>query len=403
MERVTRVLATSHEICLKGGNRKWFQRKLSESVRRALADLPVASVSRPASRLMVNFSDEVPFTEVARRLATVFGLHSIMPTYAGGRTQDDLEAALAPHLDRLEPTSFRIRALRPDKGYPLTSPELERRIGAFVVARTGWTVDLKHPDQIIWVLADTSGLWFWIRTVPGPGGLPTGVGGRALCLLSGGIDSPVAAWMTMKRGVRVDLVHFHSVPRVDPAGLETIHELAGHLDRFQGRTRLAMVPLVEIQEEIATRCPPQLRIILYRRFMLRIAQKLARRMKCRALVTGESLGQVASQTVENLSSIDIATAMPVLRPLIAFDKQEIVALARRAGTYDLSIEQNADCCSFLMPDRPATRTVPSQLDEAERVLDVDDMVWRAVRATTIHRDIERAPWDRLPIPPEALT
>jgi len=402
MDTVTRVFATTNEISLKGSNRRWFENTLTAGVRRALAGLPVASVTRPASRVLATFHEPVTVPDVARRLGTVFGLHSILPASHGGSNLTELEVTLAPHLDRMPRGSFAVRCRRSDPRFPTPSPEVERRVGAFVVSRTGWPVDLEHPEHTVHVLIDRNGVWFWLRQIPGPGGLPVGVGGRALCLLSGGIDSPVAAWMTMKRGLRVDYIHFHSGPRNGAASVEKVEALVRQLNRFGGASRLVVVPLGDIQDEVARRCPPEYRVLLYRRFMLRIAGRVARRLRARALVTGESLGQVASQTVENLAAVEAAVPMPVLRPLVALDKLEIIERARRAGTYDLSIRPQADCCSFMMPDRPATRATARQLTEAEAALDVDAMVRRAVTDREVRRDLGVAPWTEIPVPVQAV-
>ncbi len=398
METVTQVLATTNEISLKGGNRKWFERTLTDNVRRAVKDLPGASVTRPAWRVLVDFTEPVPFTEVARRLHTVFGLGAIMAIEQVGSTLDDLEQALEPELRRRSPASFAVRCLRSDKSFPMTSPEIERAVGTFVQEKVGWPVDLRHPELTIHVLVDQNGLSTWIRRVAGPGGLPVGVGGRGTCLLSGGIDSPVAAYMMMKRGMRLDFVHFHSVPRTDPASLEKVHDLVRVLNRFQGPSRVAMVPLLAIQEEVAARCPAALRVLLYRRFMIQLAERLAGRFRGRALVTGESLGQVASQTIENMSAVEAAASSPVLRPLIGLDKQQIIAIARRAGTFELSIQPHFDCCSFLMPDNPATKSTAAELERAATELDERTLLADALARADIHRITDAAPWDEMPIP-----
>ena len=280
----------------------------------------------------------------------------------------------------------------------MTSPEIERAVGSFVQERTGWPVDLSNPDLTIHVLVDENGLSTWTRRVAGPGGLPVGVSGRATCLISGGIDSPVAAHLLMKRGMRLDFVHFHSVPRTDSASLEKVEDLVRIMVRYQGPARLAMVPLLPIQEQIAALCPPELRVLLYRRFMLRLAEQTARHMRSDALVTGESLGQVASQTIENLRAVEAVATLPVLRPLIGLDKPEIIERARRMGSYETSILPHFDCCSFLMPDRPATRSTVSELDDAEGALDVAKLVSEALAATGMHRIDTGVPWDEIPMP-----
>ena len=402
MEHVTQVLATTNEISLKGGNRKWFERTLTENVRRALADLPVAAVTRPAWRVLISFSPPVVFAEAARRLHTVFGLGAIMAVEHAGFTMGDLQAAIEPRLEGLSPATFAVRCLRSDKTYPMTSPEIERSVGSFVQEKTGWPVRLHDPDLTIHILIDENGLFTWTRRVPGPGGLPVGVSGRASCLLSGGIDSPVAAYMMMKRGMRLDFVHFHSVPRTDPASLEKVHDLVRVLNRYQGQARLAMVPLLEIQEQIAARCPASLRVLLYRRFMFGLTERVARRFRARALVTGESLGQVASQTIENMAAVEAITSLPVLRPLIGLDKQQIINIAKMAGTFELSILPHFDCCSFLTPDNPATKSFADELDAAEAALDVNTLVADALDRTEVFRVNEAAAWEESPIPVEAI-
>jgi thiamine biosynthesis protein ThiI len=401
METVSRILATTSEISLKGGNRRWFERTLTDNVRNALTELPVASVERPAWRVLITFGEPVDFAEVARRLGTVFGIGGMMAVEHAGHTMDDLQTHIGPRLEDLTPSSFAIRCQRSEKRFPMTSPEIERTLGSFVQERTGWPVDLGNPDLTIHVLVDENGLFTWTHRVPGPGGLPVGVGGRATCLISGGIDSPVAAYLLMKRGMRLDFVHFHSVPRTDPASLEKVEELIRILIRYQGPARLAMVPLLPIQEEIAARCPAELRVLLYRRFMLRLGETLAHRMRSDALITGESLGQVASQTIQNLRAVESVATMPVLRPLIGLDKPEIIGIARRMGTYETSIIPHFDCCSFLMPDRPATKSTSRELDNAEEALDVQELVSKAIDTTEIRPVDEPVGWEEIPLPPGA--
>lgn len=401
MEMVTKILATTNEVSLKGGNRKWFEQKITDNVKNVLEDLPLDKVQRPRWRVLVSFTEPVPFREVARRMATVFSIASIMPVEKVGHTTDDIIAALPNKLEGLTPSSFAVRCLRSDKTFPKTSTELERDIGTAVVNLTGWNVDLTRPELTVHLLVDRDGLYLWTRRVAGPGGLPRGSGGRATCMLSGGIDSPVAAYQMMKRGVRLDFVHFHSVPRTDPASLEKTIDLARILARYQGRCRLAMVPLLPIQELIVANCPTRLRVLLYRRFMIRIAQRVASRFKGRALVTGESLGQVASQTIENLAAVQAIARIPVIRPLITLDKQEIINTARRLGSFETSILPHFDCCSFLVPEHPATRSTHQELSEAEETLDIDSLVSDAIAGIEMIRIDQPAPWSDIPIPHDA--
>lgn len=401
MVELTHVLATTDEVCLKGKNRGWFERMLTANVRRAVADLPLASLTRPASRVLLEFARPVPFVEAARRLGTVFGLKSILPVRHAGRTLDDVRAAIGPELEQLPQGTFAVRCTRSDKSYELTSVDIEREIGRFVQDRTGRAVNLGRPDTVLHLLLDTNGFWCWAAGVPGPGGLPVGTGGRATALLSGGIDSPVAAWMMLKRGVELDFVHFHSVPASDPGSLQKAEELASILARYQGPCRLALVPLLPIQEQITELCPEVLRVLLYRRFMVRIAERLATDAASAALVTGESVGQVASQTLENMAAVEAVASRPVLRPLIGLDKQEIVDLARRIGTYDTSILPHDDCCSLFVPQHPETRARVKGLDHAESSLCVDTLVQQAIDTTEQVVIDEPAPWTAVPPPPGA--
>ncbi len=399
METVTRVLATTSEISLKGGNRMWFERTLIDNVRAALSDLPLENVQRPSWRILLVFSKPVDFTEVARRLGTVFGIGAIMAIEFAGYAIEDLEKLLGDRLDDMHADSFAVRCARSDKRFPMTSPEVERRIGSVVNEQTGWPVNLGNPDLTVHVLIDENGIFTWTHRIKGPGGLPVGVGGRATCMISGGIDSPVAAYLLMKRGMRLDFVHFHSVPRTDPASLEKVEDLIRILIRYQGRARLAMVPLLPIQEEIAAKCPAELRVLLYRRFMLRLTERMARRSNSDAFITGEALGQVASQTIQNLRAVEDVATLPVLRPLISLDKPEIIDLARRIGTYETSILPHFDCCSFLLPDRPATRSTSAELLAAEDALDVESLVNAAFEASEIRKFEEPVSWDEIPLPP----
>jgi thiamine biosynthesis protein ThiI len=305
-------------------------------------------------------------------------------------------------LPNLHAESFAIRCARSDKRFPMKSPEIERELGNFVQARTGWPVNLSSPDLTLHVLVDENGLFTWDRRIRGPGGLPVGVGGRATCMISGGIDSPVAAWLMMKRGMHLDFIHFHSVPRTDPASLEKVVDLVRILVRYQGPARLAMVPLLPIQEQIAARCPADLRVLLYRRFMLRLAEHAARRFRSDAVITGESLGQVASQTIQNIRAVQAVATFPVVRPLISLDKAEIIDRARRIGTYETSILPHFDCCSFLLPDKPATRSTASELEDSETALDSPALVEEALDGVEVRKIDTPVPWSEIPVGDEEI-
>ena len=295
-----------------------------------------------------------------------------------------IAGAILRHLDEPDAAgadrvaSFRVRASRADKTYPLTSPQIEREVGGRIKAARGWRVDLDAPDLAIGVEILPDRVFYTLGKEPGQGGLPTGTSGAVLCLLSGGIDSPVAAYRLMKRGCRVRFVHFHAYPILSRASIDKTREIADLLTRHQLRSRLYCVRFGEIQQTIVLSVPPPLRVVLYRRMMMRIAERLAGACGAKALVTGESVGQVASQTIENLAVINDVVTLPVLRPLIGSDKEEITQEARRLGTYPISIVPDQDCCTLFVPRRPATRANPEAVERAERGLPVAELVDKAV-------------------------
>jgi thiamine biosynthesis protein ThiI len=386
----TRVLAASHEITLKGGNRGFFERALRNNLVRVLEGLPLAELAVPA-RVVIRFARPVPWPAVEERLEAVFGLSWFGPAAAAGRSYDELEASALSAVEGGSAGSFAVRCRRSDKRFPFTSAEVERRLGAAIARTTGLAVHLDHPDLTVRVVIQADGCYVLTRTARGRGGVPVGTSGRVAVLLSGGIDSPVAAFLAMKRGARALFVHFHSAPFSDPGAVRKVRELAAILGRFQGPGRIAVVPFAPFQEAVAAVCPPRLRVVLYRRMMLRVVARLARRWRCQALVSGESLNQVASQTLSNLASIDRVAHLPVLRPLVGFDKEEIVRLAEAVGTYETSLVPFPDSCSYLMPDHPARDTLPGECERAEEALDITSWERRLQNEATIEA-VQPAPW-----------
>ena len=268
---------------------------------------------------------------VRERLKTVFGIQYY--SYAGNATLDldEMAATIVKDLGDARPASFRVTARRTDKRYPLTSPQIEFEVGGRIKEAKGWRVDLSHPELTVHVDLLTDRAFYFFGKEPGGGGLPTGTGGKVACLLSGGIDSPVAAWRLMRRGCSVLFIHFHSYPVLSRASQEKVRQLAEVLTTYQQRSRLVLVPFADVQQKVLLTIAPDLRVVMYRRLMMRIAEKLARRWHAKALVTGEVIGQVASQTLDNLTTIGGATKMQILRPLIGMDKDEIMA-RRRSGS-----------------------------------------------------------------------
>lgn len=365
------------EIALKGRNRGAFEGHLVRALHDVTQDLGPVSVQRLYGRMLVRSkSDTLGLAEVAARVSLVPGVRYVLEGLETGqdweRILEAVEATLPPQDSA---STFGVRAKRADKDYPLRSAEIERRAGAHVIERRAWTVDLGQPD--LWVhieIVNGRGL-VCTKRHEGPGGLPTGASGRGVVLLSGGIDSPVAAWMMMTRGLRLSGLHFHSAPYTNRRSQEKVIDLARHLLRFQPKFELTMIPFAEpIQQAIVTAAPQKYRVILYRRFMMRLAGRAAAAQKASCIVTGEALGQVASQTVENMATVEAASSLPVLRPLVGMPKASIIDIARRIETFDTSIEPHDDCCSYLMPRSPATRSMPDELDEVERVFDVPALV-----------------------------
>ncbi|MCH7769347.1 MAG: tRNA 4-thiouridine(8) synthase ThiI [Nitrospinae bacterium] len=374
--RFDHVLVHYGELALKGGNRPIFEKTLIENISRALAGLHIKAVRKLYGRLVVDLAPDSPWEEVRQRLGRVCGVVNFSPAHRVEATLEDIEAAVDEATSQYAFDSFRVQTKRADKSFPLNTPELNAHIGARVQAATGAAVDLSDAADLTLLIEIVSGTALVAcERHPGPGGLPVGVSGRVACMLSGGIDSPVAAYTMLKRGCLVDFVHFHSYPYTDRASVDKALEVAELLTRFQNRASVSLVPFAEVQQRIVAETPAHLRIILYRRFMVRISEVIAQKLGAKALVTGESLGQVSSQTLTNITTIEAAAAaMPILRPLIGMDKQEIISLARAIGTYEVSIQPHDDCCSFLMPRRPATRSTPEELEAAEAALDVEALV-----------------------------
>jgi tRNA uracil 4-sulfurtransferase len=371
------------ELALKGKNRSWFIRMLVRNLQFALAGLHVRAIRHVMGRIELELAPEADWLAVRERLRTVFGIAYFSPAGRGPLDFDALSAAILSDLGDRSPESFRVTVRRTDKGFPFTSPQIEREVGGRIKQSRGWRVDLGAPALTVHVDMLPDGAFYFFGKDPGAGGLPTGTGGRVACLLSGGIDSPVAAYRLMRRGCSVLLIHFHSYPILSRASQEKVREIATLLTKYQQRSRLMLVPFGEVQQKVLLAVRPELRVVTYRRLMLRIAERLARRWRARALVTGEVIGQVASQTLENLTTIAGATTMEVLRPLVGMDKDEIIVEAQRLGTFPISIIPDQDCCQLFTPPHPATRVTPRQIEEAERALPIAELVAAAVSAAVV--------------------
>ncbi|MGH9385347.1 MAG: tRNA uracil 4-sulfurtransferase ThiI [Vicinamibacterales bacterium] len=379
------VLAHYSELALKGHNRMWFLRRLLRNLHIALAGLGVQRIRSLMGRIEIVLDDAAAHEEIAQRLGRVFGLANFSIAHPLPLDIEAMAATIVEGLPKDDVSGFKVRVRRADKTFPLRSPDLEAELGARVVDARGWTVDLHQPALTIGVEIVPGEAFYHLEKTRGPGGLPTGTAGRVVSLLSGGIDSPVAAWRLMRRGCQVTFVHFHSVPFLSRVSQDKARRLAEVLTRYQLRSALYLVPFGELQRQITVSVPGDLRVVVYRRFMLRIAEQLARQTRSRALVTGEVLGQVASQTLDNMAVIDRAVELPVFRPLIGMDKEEVILQAQRIGTFEISTLPDEDCCTLFTPRHPETHARHYQVDDLEQGLAIAGLVDEALARVCVER------------------
>jgi len=375
------VLIRYHEIALKKGNRPYFTELLKRNLLAAVRDLGVKEIRSLPARLLVTFKSEIDTQIAIQRIRTVFGVANFSPVERTARDIEVLRTRILKSLNGIHFASFRVDTQRGDKTFSLTSPEINRQLGAAVKEKSGARVDLSHPEFTVTVEILPQDAFFGFDKIPGAGGLPVGASGRVVSLISGGIDSPVAAYRMMQRGCRLIFVHFHSTPYLDKTSQEKVRQLVTTLTRHQFLSRLYLVPFGEIQRQIIATVSRPLRVVLYRRMMLRIAEGVARKEKAKALLTGESLGQVASQTLDNMAVIQQAATLPILRPLVGMDKQEIIDQARRIGTFEISSIPDQDCCQLFVPKHPATKAKPWEVEEAESKLDVAELMRMGIENT----------------------
>ena len=362
------------EVGLKGKNRVFFEKRLVNNIKLALRGTGYAEVERLHDRILVHLGQNADITEVKKRLQQVMGIAYFE---FACRTERDIDAIKEAALQQIQNGSYeslKVETRRTDKSFPLTSPQVSAEVGGYLIKETNTRADMHNPDLICWVKITHNAAYISTEKIPGIGGLPVGVSGKVLVMLSGGIDSPVAAWQMIKRGAKAVFIHFYSYPYTDKASLEKVIELAQILAVSNYRSTLYLVPFAELQQMIVAATPAPFRVLLYRRMMTRIAQRVATLEKAEALVTGESLAQVASQTLTNLRTIEAIADIPILRPLIGEDKAEIIEKAQQIGTFNVSTRPHQDCCSLFVPKHPATRASLTDLAEAESGLDIDTLV-----------------------------
>lgn len=377
------ILCHYAEVGLKIGNRRFFENWLKQNIKASL--LRVISkeefdIRKIHGRILVELKKDISKDKnnITRALSDTFGI----AYFAFAKTvSQDIRLIREESLSILNENqfeTFKIKARRPDHRFLLTAQQVNEDVGAFVLSKINKTVKLNDPDITCFIDIVQGVVYLYTEKIIGPGGLPTGANGKVVGLLSAGIDSPVATIMAMKRGASVILVHFHSVPMTTEDSIEKVKQLTEVLRRYQSRIHLYLVALTTIQKEILVKTKEKFRILLYRRFMIRVAEMIAKTDKAKALITGESLGQVASQTLGNIAAIESVSTIPILRPLIGFDKQEIMDLAKHYGTYDISILPDQDCCSLFVPKNPATNAKKQYLDQEENNLNIDDLMKEAI-------------------------
>ncbi len=376
------MLLKQGEMVLKGLNRRGFEEKMMGNAKRRLKKYGAFKVYTRQSATYVEPQDEgCDFEGAWQAMGKLFGVAGLCRARACAKDKDAIVACAKEYLgDKLRAAkSFKVESKRADKSFPMTSIQLSQYVGGELHdAFPHLAVDVHHPELTVHVEVRDYEAFVHADAEEGAGGLPVGMGGRALSLLSGGIDSPVASWMIAKRGVIVDMIHFYSYPYTSPEAKEKVLDLARLLVPYIGKTCVHVVPFTRIQEELRRSCPEELFTILMRRFMMRIACAVAEKNGIQALVTGESVGQVASQTLEAMACTNAVCTLPVLRPVVGMDKEEIVRISRKIGTFETSILPYEDCCTVFTPKHPKTRPQLADLEEAERALDVDGLVAEAV-------------------------
>lgn len=376
------------EVALKGMNKPYFEKTLVERIRKKLKDMDGIEVSRREGLIFIRSDKKHDTESIVKNVSRVFGVASISPAVEAESELNKIGEAsvefMKKQIEERGVKTFKVEAKRADKEFPVKSPEIAKRIGAKVlIGCKVLKVDVHDPECRLFIDLRKDRTYIYDEKVSGFGGLPLGTNGKGMVLLSGGIDSPVAAWMMAKRGMLLEAIHFHSYPYTSPRAQQKVEELAGIVASYSGRMRMHVINLLPIQEQIVMNCPEEETTILVRRFMMRIAEEVARKNKCMMLITGENLGQVASQTAEALVVTDACVSMPVMRPLIAMDKVDIMEKANEIGTYEKSIEPYEDCCTVFLPKHPTTKPKLARIEASESRLEVDALISDAVEKAEV--------------------
>ncbi|UZT82469.1 tRNA uracil 4-sulfurtransferase ThiI [Caproicibacterium sp. BJN0003] len=383
------ILIKLGELVLKGLNRQTFEQTLLKNIRRRIAPAGKFEIRSLQSTITVTpLSDDCDMDEASERIGKIFGIATYSRACVTEKSMEKILPACAEYLkyQLLCAKTFKVEAKRSDKKFPLNSPQISAETGAYLLEKfPNLSVDVHHPDLIVRVEVRDFAAYIHGEPLRGAGGIPVGTGGKAAILISGGIDSPVAAWMMARRGLELSAVHFASPPYTSERAEQKVVDLLTEVSAYAGRIYMFTVPFTHIQEAIRDHCPEEYFTILMRRFMMKAAERIAQKEDCRALITGESLGQVASQTLQAICCTDEACSMPVFRPLIGDDKRDIVAMAQKIGTFETSIEPFEDCCTVFTPKHPRTRPNLKDVLQAESVLPVEALLDECVQNTTVRR------------------
>ena len=376
------ILIKLGEIVLKGLNRRNFEDKLIKTIRHRISKIGNFEIKNVQSTIYLIPQDEdSDFEELNEKVGKIFGISRYSRAAQCEKDLDEIKNTAVEYLkdELLKASTFKVESKRSDKKFPLKSPEISALVGGYISEKYPHIkVDVHNPDITVTVEVRDFGAYVRGESLPGAGGIPVGTGGRAAILISGGIDSPVAAWMMAKRGVELIAIHFASPPYTSPRAEQKVVSLLNKVSQYSGKIEMITVPFTEIQEKIKNECPEDLFTIIMRRFMMKISQKISLKYRCEALITGESLGQVASQTISAIYCTNAATQMPVFRPLIGMDKDEIVNISRKIDTFDISILPYEDCCTVFTPKHPKTKPTLDEVLKAEENLNCDNLINEAI-------------------------
>lgn len=377
-----KILVRYGELSTKGKNRKQFISHLRNNIRFSFVDLPNIKIQAERDRMFLTSSDDSEIHALIERLPKIFGIQSFSPVASCSKDLDDIQVTALKIMDSLESQdkTFRVTVKRSDKFFPLDTYELQSVVASNVLRQyPSLKVQMKKPEIDLRIEVLNDAVYMMAQVIPGAGGMPLGSNGRSLLMLSGGIDSPVAGYMLLKRGVRLDAIHFHSPPFTSERSKEKVMDLANQLSHFGATVRLHVIPFTDIQQSIQAQIPENVSMTTTRRLMMKIADLVREDIGALGIVTGESLGQVASQTLESLTAINAVTSTPIFRPLISMDKLDIIDIAREIGTYETSILPYEDCCTIFTPSCPKTKPKLEKVEYYESFKDFDELIAEAVQ------------------------